>query len=136
MTTRKNVVSDTLDDVADSVRRVGAPLRERSARLADYAENAAGRLQQYATDLRQRDVAEFGEDLKVLARKYPGAFLATGVAAGVLAGRFLKSTAEEERPQNRPGARRAGAAAEGGYRARTTRPGAAAPRSTEGERHG
>ena len=96
---RKNVVSQALDDVAETVRRVGAPLREQSSTLGGYAEDAAGRLRSFATTLRERDVAELGDDIKDLAQRYPTAFVAAGLAAGLMTARFLKSSSAAGEPR-------------------------------------
>ncbi len=139
---RKNLVSDTLTGVAESVRRVGDPLREQSASFAGYTDKAAERLTEFATGLRDRDVAELADDVAAFARQHPGAFLAGGLAAGILAARFLKSSAPGRADQ--AGAERLAAAATGNERPAT---GARRlPRrqsesmqarwSAEGERHG
>lgn len=139
---RKNLVSDTLTGVAESVRRVGEPLREQSASIAGYTDKAAERLAELATGLRDRDVAELADDVAAFARQHPGAFVAGGLAAGILAARFLKSSAPGRADQ--AGAGRAAAEAKGNQR-----PAAGARRlprrqsesmqarsSAEGERHG
>jgi hypothetical protein len=90
---RKDRLTETLDDVAETVRRVGEPLREPPyAALADYVETAAGRIEQLATDLRDRDVDELARDLGDLARRRPAVFVGATLAAGIVAARFLKSS--------------------------------------------
>lgn len=126
---RKNLVSDTLDGVAETVRRAGEPLRGQSAALSGYADQAAGRLADLASGLRERDVAELAEDVEAFARRHPGAFAAGGFAAGILAARFLRSRAPETGEHQRP-------AAGTTYPARRPSEKKGAPSSAEGERHG
>lgn len=133
---RKDLVSTTLDQVAETVRRVGEPLRGQSAALAGYADQAADRLKNLATGLRERDVVELGDEVAVLARRYPRAFVASGFAAGILTARFLRSSApgEERAPAGVDERQRAAA----GARRPARRPSETmkAPRGAEGERHG
>lgn len=106
---RKDRVSGALDEVAETVRRIGVPLRDQSPALGGYADEAADRLKQLSTGLRERDVAELAEDVEAFARRYPRAFVATGFTAGLLAARFLRSSAPEGEPagqarhERRPG---------------------------------
>jgi hypothetical protein len=139
---RKNLVSDTLDGVADTVRRVGEPLGEHSTSLGGYADQAAGRLKDLAAGLRERDVAELADEVAVFARRYPGAFVAGGFVAGVVTARFLRSTAPDA--SSGPGAERTRTAVRedqrraAGARRPARRPSETmqAPRGAEGERHG
>lgn len=96
---RKDDVSRTLETVARTVRRVGEPLRDLPyGAPARYAEGAASGLERAAAGLRERDASELPDDMRELARRQPAAFVAAGFAVGVLAARFMKSTAEEGRP--------------------------------------
>jgi hypothetical protein len=102
---RKDEVSRTLETVARTMRRAGEPLRDlRYEAPARYADAAAGGLERFAAGLRERDVTELPEEVRGLARRQPTAFVAAGFAVGVLAARFLKSSAtseEVERPVRR-----------------------------------
>ncbi len=90
---RKNRMTETLDTVADAIRQAGEPLRRLPyAGLGDYAADAASRIEQVANDLRGRDVQELAHDLGEMARRKPALFVGAGLAAGLLAGRFLKSS--------------------------------------------
>ncbi len=94
---RKDRVTMALDDVAETVRRVGEPLRNSSYASAggDYTDTAAARLHGWAASLRERDVNELAEDIGELARKRPALFAGVGFAAGVLAARFVKAGGEK-----------------------------------------
>ena len=106
---RKDQVSQTLDAVARTVRRAGEPLRDQPYEsLVRYADGAASGLERVAAGLRQRDVADLPAEMRDLARQRPGAFVAAGFAVGVLAARFIKSSAVEESPQPEMGEPRRG----------------------------
>jgi hypothetical protein len=107
---QKDRVTQAIDDVASRVRRVGEPFEDEPyAPLSDYAQGAASRLEQLASDLRSRDVGELALQVGEFARKRPAAFVGASLAAGILAARFLKSSAEEPRSGERGHARRTGA---------------------------
>ena len=122
---RKDGMSRTLDTVARTVRRVGEPLRDLPYEApARYADGAASGLERFAEGLRERDVSELPDEMRALARRQPGAFVAAGFAVGVLAARFMKSTAVEAPPRTAPvagGAVRARAATPGGVRGGSAR---------------
>lgn len=99
---RKNRVTETIDSVAGTIREVGEPLRKLPyPALGDYAEDAAARLERVAKDLRARNVEDLAQDLGELARRRPAVFVGAGLAAGLLAGRFLKSAPRTRRPHAR-----------------------------------
>ncbi len=104
---QKDRVTEALDDVAARVRRAGEPLRDEPyAPLAEYAEDAASRIEQLASELRERDVEELAHEVGELARRRPGVFVGAGLAAGFLAARFLKSSGEHsESPEHHDGDR-------------------------------
>ncbi len=93
---RKNRVTENLDQMAEAVRRIGEPLQGRPfGDLAQYTESAATRLEQIAGALRERDMRDLAGDVREFGRRRPAMLVAAGFAAGVLAARFLKSTAGE-----------------------------------------
>lgn len=92
----KNRIVGALDDVATTVRRVGEPLHERPlSALGGYADQAAEKIEEVAARLRTRNIEQLAGDLGDLARRRPAVFVGAGLAAGLLAGRFMKSSAEE-----------------------------------------
>lgn len=99
---RKNRATERLDDVAETVRRMGEPLHETAyAPLGAYVDEAASRIAQLASDLRDRDVEDLAHDLGDLARRRPAVFVGAGLAAGIVAARFLKSSSGEVTPRRR-----------------------------------
>ncbi len=96
---QKDKVTDTLDEVAKTVRRVGEPFREEPYRaVGEYVETAAGRIQGFAAQLRARDVTDLAADLGEFARRRPAAFVGAGLAVGLVAARLLKGSSVESRP--------------------------------------
>jgi hypothetical protein len=90
---RKNRVLDRLDVVAGTVRKVGEPLRNDSfPALGSLADDAARRIEGVATGLRERDLDELADEVRGFARSRPVAFVGAGLAAGLIAGRFLRSS--------------------------------------------
>jgi hypothetical protein len=107
LTSRKNRVSDRLDGVAQRVRRIGEPApSEPLPGMAVIADDAAKRLEQVAEGLRERDLEELAEDVRGFAKSRPAVFIGAGLAAGLIAGRFLRSSAapaEASAPQRSTG---------------------------------
>jgi hypothetical protein len=92
---RKSRVSERLKAVAETVRRAGEPLHEEPfSKLGGYTDGAARTIERVATGLRERDVEELAEDVRGFARSRPIVFLGAGLAAGLIAGRFLKSSGD------------------------------------------
>ena len=92
---RKDRVTQAIDDVASRVRRVGEPFGDEPyARLAEYAQGAASRLEEFASELRGRDIGELAHEVGEFARRRPAMFVGAGLAAGILAARFLKSSSD------------------------------------------
>jgi hypothetical protein len=97
---RKSRVSEGLETVAEAVRRVGEPLHDEPfSKLGGYADNAARTIERVATRLRERELDELTEDLRGFARKRPAVFVGAGLAAGLVAARFLKSSGERSEPR-------------------------------------
>ncbi len=98
----KNRVTERLDEVAETVRRMGEPLHQPPyAVLGEYVNDTAGRIERLASDLRERDVEDLAHDLGDLARRRPAAFVGASLAAGIVAARFLKSSSGEATPRRR-----------------------------------
>jgi hypothetical protein len=95
LTARKDRASELIQGLAGTVRRVAEPLHDESlGPLGAFADEAAAQLERLAGRLRNREVSELADDLRRLARRRPGIYVAIGLAAGFAAARFLKSTGE------------------------------------------
>jgi hypothetical protein len=86
---------------AKEIAALGGALRQ-SARSLDqtslsgirpYADEAASEIEQFASRLRTRPLNMMADDVEDFARRWPAAFMAAAVGLGLLAGRFLVSSA-------------------------------------------
>src|SRR5207249_8742674 len=72
--------------------------------VAQYADDAASQITQFADTLRTRSLGQMAGDIEDFARRWPLAFMTAAVGVGVLAGRFLISSASRPAalPQTQP----------------------------------
>jgi len=79
---------------------VGQHLRKGDqAFVADYVDQAAGQIERFAGYLENRSVDELMYDAERFARRQPAMFLGGAFVLGVLAARFLKSSAAATAPR-------------------------------------
>jgi hypothetical protein len=96
LSSQKTRATDGLGNLANAVRQTTQPLREQQqGAIADYVEQAADKIEQFSASLRERDLGDLLEDAQQFARRQPVLFLAATFTAGVLAARFLKSSAPD-----------------------------------------
>ena len=115
LATQKDRAVDSLGTVAEALREAGKHLRENEQQsFAQYADKAAERVEQFSGNLRGKDVQTIVRDLEGYARRQPAVFLGGAFVLGLVAARFLKSTAQREdegdnpsgyQPRYRPGGR-------------------------------
>lgn len=92
---RKDMATSGLDNVAQVVRKTGDELRSHDqAMVAGYIDQAAEQLDRATQYLRNRDVRELVSDVESFARREPTLFIGGAFALGLLAARFLKSSAQ------------------------------------------
>lgn len=97
LSSQKNRATDGLGSLANAVRKTSQPLRENNQdTIARYVEQAADQIERVSTRLRERDVSELMRDAERLARRQPALFIGGAFAIGVLAARFLKSSAGDQ----------------------------------------
>jgi uncharacterized protein YjbJ (UPF0337 family) len=77
---------------ADALNQVSGSMREQNPTVANFAETAAGKLEQFAGTLNDKDVNQLMSDVEQMARKQPTLFVGGAFLAGVFAARFLKSS--------------------------------------------
>ncbi|WP_103257697.1 hypothetical protein [Tabrizicola aquatica] len=94
---KADAARETLSDVGD---RLAATL-QRSADGEDgdalktrVLGSVAQGLTQASDVLRQRSVVDLADDVKTLARRHPGAFMAAAAVVGFAAARFVRSSAQ------------------------------------------
>jgi hypothetical protein len=97
ITSRKDQAVDSLGTVAQALRHTGDHLRQNDqGAIAQYADKAAERVEQFTGQLRGKDVQTIVRDVERYARQQPAAFLGGAFVLGLLGARFLKSTARRE----------------------------------------
>jgi ElaB/YqjD/DUF883 family membrane-anchored ribosome-binding protein len=93
---QKDRATDGLGSLAQSIRESSRSFRDKQQdTIAQYAERAADRIEQFSSRLRERDLADLVRDAEQFARRQPAVFIGATFAAGVLAARFLKSSARD-----------------------------------------
>lgn len=102
---QKDVAANKVEELVGALRSTGDHLQQESyPQIAQYVQNAAQRVEQFAQALRERDVNAAMDDMRSLARHQPALFIGGAVALGFLAARFLKSSSVYNEDALRPGA--------------------------------
>lgn len=98
---RKEDVVYELEGVAHALRDVGDTLRDQDqGHLAKYSNEAADRIDRVQGYLSQRNVSELLTDAEDFGRRQPELFLGGAFTAGLLIGRFFKSSASGSRSRD------------------------------------
>ena len=88
--------ADQIGGIAGAFRRTGEQLRgEQQDRFADLADSVGQRVDSAADYVRRSDGRTIARDLEGLARRQPALVFAGAFALGVIAARFLRSSAPE-----------------------------------------
>ena len=113
LSSQKDRATDGLGSLARAVRQSTQSLRDNQQdTVAQYVEQAADRIEQFSSRLRDRDLGELMRDADRFARRQPAVFIGAAFVVGVLAARFLKSSgtdgdrAQFSKHTGQPGARR------------------------------
>jgi hypothetical protein len=90
----KTRAADEVGSVAQAFRETGKRLREEDhGAVAQYADQFGDQVERVAGYLRDKDMGAMIGDLENMARRQPALFIGGAVAVGLLASRFLKSSA-------------------------------------------
>lgn len=116
---QKSNVAAGLTDVADSIRQVGENLRETDdqnsiARVtARYGETLAEKIESFSGYIEQVRIKDLTRDVEGFARRQPALFIGGAFLVGLLATRFLKTSApnSEEGNSDNSKARKVGGSA-------------------------
>jgi hypothetical protein len=93
---QKQVAARRAHALASALREAGATLeRDGEAELGRYGRQAAEQVERAAGYFERNDLNGFVHDLERTARDHPGAFVGGTFAAGVMLGRFLRSSRPE-----------------------------------------
>lgn len=84
-----------LGSVASALTQVGDQMRDQNPQIAQFADTASDKIEQFSRQLEQKDVSELLGDVERFARRQPLAFLGGAFALGLLGSRFLKSSKPE-----------------------------------------
>ncbi|MDQ2747102.1 MAG: hypothetical protein M3T96_07580 [Acidobacteriota bacterium] len=97
---QKDNVAAGIGAVADSIRKIGEDMRgdddkpnQIAAFAAQYGDSLAAQVENFSRYIEDRDFTELKRDAESLARRNPTLFVGGAFALGVLAARFLKSSA-------------------------------------------
>jgi hypothetical protein len=95
---QKNRAADGLGSVAQAVRQSSQHLRDNQQdTIARFTDQAADQIDRFNQTLRDKDIAELFDDVQQMARRQPALFIGGAFAVGLLASRFFKSSASEQR---------------------------------------
>lgn len=87
--------ADQLGGVANALHKAAEQLNaENGGMVADYAEQAAGRVERVADMLRDATIDDIVGEVEGFARRQPEVFIGAAFAAGFLVARFIKSSGE------------------------------------------
>lgn len=94
LTTQKGRAADSLHSVARAIRHTGDQLRnENQDAIAGVADRVADQIESFSDTLQNRNVDEMVDDTERYARQHPEVFIGGAFVLGILAARFLKSSA-------------------------------------------
>lgn len=95
----KHKLATQISDVATAIKHSGDEL-EQSKNVEDtiayYAKNAGDKIQDVANYLDNKEVGEMLRDVEGFARRQPAIFVGGAVALGLLAARFVRSSATHQ----------------------------------------
>lgn len=92
ISSQKERAASTLDTVAQTLRQSGDNLRDEQPQIASLTDQAARRVEDVSTYVRQHDVRDFVSEAERFARREPVMFLGGALAIGFVAARFLKAS--------------------------------------------
>lgn len=92
---QKNYAASETSKVADALRKAASDLSDGSPQERIFGQLASG-VADFADTMREKSVADMGDDLNDVARRNPAAFLGGAALLGFAAGRFLKSSGHDD----------------------------------------
>ena len=90
MEEQKMHAASTLDNTASTIRERAEVIPNAGAKIVDFAQKTAGKLETTADYLRENDAKAMMQDVEDLVRRYPGQFLAAGIFLGFFLGRGMR----------------------------------------------
>jgi len=92
LSSQKDQAASTLHTLAETIRDGGQRMRDEQPQIASLADQAAGKIDEASSYIRQHDVRDFVREAENFARREPLIFLGGAFAVGFLAARFLKAS--------------------------------------------
>jgi len=90
---QKNQAAGRLGSVATALRKTSEQLNQQNEpTFASYTQSAADQIENLSTMLQNKDLNGLVNEVQDFARRQPELFIAGSLAAGLLIGRFLKSS--------------------------------------------
>ena len=94
---QKGRAAESLGGIAQALRQTGQQMQDgQQAAVAQYAQQAADKIEQFSSQLQNKDVDQLLADVEGFARRRPEIFLGGALLLGFAAARFLKSSAPRE----------------------------------------
>jgi hypothetical protein len=84
-----------LTSMVDALRQGGQYIEQQNPTIASYVDTAASQLERFTGGIRDRNLTQIVTDVERFARRRPAVFLGSAFVLGVVAARFLKSSAPE-----------------------------------------
>ncbi len=92
---QKDQAAATLHTLAESIRDGGRRMREEQPQIASLASQAADKVDQASSYVREHEVRDFVREAENFARREPLIFFGGAFALGFLAARFLKASSPQ-----------------------------------------
>jgi hypothetical protein len=90
----KEKLVQSAEGVAQALEHASERLRDDDqSEIAAYTQTIAQKIEQVADALKSRDLPSLAQDVRQLAQRQPALFLGGAFTAGIIAARFLKSSA-------------------------------------------
>ncbi len=93
-TTGRDRLSETLRTLGEDLQQMAEGQGPAQGMATDLAREVSDRVRALGSHLEDRDPSQLLEDARSFARRRPGTFLLGALAAGVVAGRLFRATAD------------------------------------------
>jgi hypothetical protein len=93
-TTGRDKLSETLRTLGDDLQQMAQGQGPSQGMATDLAQEVSDRVRALGSHLESREPAQLLDDARDFARRRPGTFLLGALAAGVVAGRVFRATAD------------------------------------------
>jgi hypothetical protein len=93
-TTGRDKLSETLRTLGDDLQKMAQGEGPSQGMATDLAQEVSDRVRAFGSHLENREPGQLLDDARDFARRRPGTFLLGALAAGVVAGRVFRATAD------------------------------------------